>query len=132
VAAWGAVRLWAALAGAGSLPAWAARETASLPWGAGVLGQILYLSVMATIVTFLLWTWGQARMSASHAAVIFALEPVFATLFAVWLRGTAEWTGARATVGAVLVVVAVVVSELRWSGRAVNDEGLTGGEAGGA
>ncbi len=72
--------------------------------------------LVGTVGTFLLWTWGQARMSASHAAVIFALEPVFATAFAVWLRGTAEWTGARATVGAALVVAGVVVSELRLNG----------------
>ncbi|HEV2860327.1 MAG TPA: DMT family transporter [Pyrinomonadaceae bacterium] len=131
VTAWAAARVLAAAAGGDGLPAWAARETAALAWRPGVVAAILYMVLVGTVGTFLLWTWGQARMSASHAAVIFALEPVFATLFAVWLRGTAEWTGARATVGAVLVVVAVVVSELRLGGRAEGDEELAAGEAGG-
>jgi drug/metabolite transporter (DMT)-like permease len=56
-------------------------------------------------------------MSATHAAIIFSLEPVFATAFAVLLRGSAEWTGPRATVGALLVLAGVVVSELRWGGE---------------
>jgi len=116
VAAWGGARAWAALAGVEPVPPWVAREAAALAWGPGVLAQILYMATVATVLSFVLWTWGQARMSASHAAVIFALEPVFATLFAVWLRGTAEWTGARATVGAALVVAGVVVSELRLNG----------------
>ena len=62
-------------------------------------------------------------MSATHAAVIFSLEPVFATLFAVLLRGSAEWTGGRATAGALLVIAGVVVSELRWGGEGEKAEG---------
>ncbi|HEX8353219.1 MAG TPA: DMT family transporter, partial [Pyrinomonadaceae bacterium] len=76
--------------------------------------QLVYLSVVATVATFLLWTWGQARMSATHAAVIFSLEPVFATGFAVLLRGSAEWAGDRATAGASLILAGVIVSELHW------------------
>jgi drug/metabolite transporter (DMT)-like permease len=83
-------------------------------WDAGVGLQIAYLTLVATVATFLLWTWGQARMPATHAAVIFSLEPVFATAFAVLLRGSAEWTGPRATLGALLVFAGVIVSELRW------------------
>ena len=41
----------------------------------------LWLSV-ATVFAFLLWAWGQARMSATHAAVILSTEPVFAVIFA--------------------------------------------------
>ncbi|HEX8559239.1 MAG TPA: DMT family transporter [Pyrinomonadaceae bacterium] len=119
--AWLAVRGFAALAGAESLPPGLARETQPLVWSAAVAGQLAYLALFATVATFLLWTWGQARMSATHAAVIFSLEPVFATLFAVLLRGSAEWTGGRATLGALLVVAGVLASELRW--------GRDGGEA---
>jgi drug/metabolite transporter (DMT)-like permease len=112
VAAWLALRAYVALAGVA--PPSLSREVAPLAWSAPVLWQLVYLSTVATVGVFLLWTWGQARMSATHAAVIFSLEPVFATLFAVLLRGSAEWTGGRATVGALLVVSGVVVSELRW------------------
>jgi len=38
-----------------------------------------------TVLTFIGWTWSQGRMSAVHGAIILALEPVFATLFAAWL-----------------------------------------------
>ncbi|MBV9927708.1 MAG: DMT family transporter [Acidobacteria bacterium] len=114
VAAWLLVRASASALGVGLLPPGLARETVAPEWSAGVGAQIAYMILVATVATFLLWTWGQARMPATHAAVIFSLEPVFATAFAVLLRGSAEWTGARATVGALLVLAGVVVSELKW------------------
>jgi drug/metabolite transporter (DMT)-like permease len=111
VAAWGGLRLWEALAG--GLPDALARETGPLVWSAPAAAHLAYMAVVATVATFLIWTWGQARMSATHAAVIFSLEPVFATVFAILLRGSAEWSGGRATLGAVLVVTGVIASELR-------------------
>ncbi|HEX3560436.1 MAG TPA: DMT family transporter [Pyrinomonadaceae bacterium] len=122
VAAWVAVRAYVALAGV--VPSALAREAAPLAWSAPVVWQLIYLATVATVVVFLLWTWGQARMSATHAAVIFSLEPVFALLFAVVLRGSAEWTGGRATVGALLVVAGVVVAELRWGDERREAEGV--------
>jgi drug/metabolite transporter (DMT)-like permease len=121
ISAWLALRAYVALAGV--VPPALAREVAPLRWSAPVAWQLAYLSTIATVFVFLIWTWGQARMSATHAAVIFSLEPVFATLFAVLLRGSAEWTGGRATVGALLVVAGVVVSELRWGGEGEKAEG---------
>ncbi|MET0648747.1 MAG: DMT family transporter [Pyrinomonadaceae bacterium] len=112
--AWLAVRAAAAVWGVAALPPGLARETVAPVWDAGVGLQVVYLTLVATVATFLLWTWGQARMPATHAAVIFSLEPVFATAFAVLLRGSAEWTGRRATLGALLVLAGVIVSELRW------------------
>ncbi|HEX8291300.1 MAG TPA: DMT family transporter [Pyrinomonadaceae bacterium] len=125
-AAWLAVRVAGAAWGVEALPPGLARETLAPAWGAGVAGQIAYLTLVATVATFLLWTWGQARMPATHAAVIFSLEPVFATAFAVLLRGSAEWTGPRATLGALLVLAGVIVSELRW-GRRERGAGEPGG-----
>jgi drug/metabolite transporter (DMT)-like permease len=112
--AWLAVRAAAWGLGAEALPPGLAREAVAPAWSGTVAWQIAYLTLCGTLATFLLWAWGQARMSATHAAVIFSLEPVFATAFAVLLRGSAEWTGRRATVGALLVLAGVVVSELRW------------------
>jgi drug/metabolite transporter (DMT)-like permease len=116
-AAWLVVRAAALWWGAEALPPWMVRETFPLVWSAGVGLQVVYLTLVATVASFLLWTWGQARMPATHAAVIFSLEPVFATAFAVLLRGSAEWTGPRATVGALLVLAGVIVSELHWGGE---------------
>jgi drug/metabolite transporter (DMT)-like permease len=112
--AWLAVWACGAAFGSESLPAALARELEPLAWDARLAGQLVYLSLVATVATFLLWTWGQARMPATHAAIIFSLEPVFATLFAVAVRGPAEWPGGRANVGALLILAGVVVSELRW------------------
>jgi drug/metabolite transporter (DMT)-like permease len=109
---WAGLRAYASLGGA--LPPGLARETADPVLSAGVAWHLAYLVLVSTVAVFLLWTWGQARMSATHAAVIFSLEPVFATAFAVLLRGSAEWTGPRATLGAVLILAGVIVSELRW------------------
>lgn len=112
---WLSLRAWGVLAG--GLPAGLAREAEPLVWNATTLTQLAYMSTVATVASFLLWTWGQARMPATHAAVIFSLEPIFATLFAVLLRGSAEWSGGRSTLGAGLVVAGVIVSELRWGRR---------------
>ena len=112
--AWGALRAYASLAGTDALPPGLARETLPVGWSSPVAWHLAYLSLISTVGVFLLWTWGQARMSATHAAIIFSLEPVFATAFAVLLRGSAEWTGPRATLGALLVLAGVIVSELKW------------------
>jgi drug/metabolite transporter (DMT)-like permease len=119
---WLALRAASAALGAGELPGWAEREFEPLTWSARVVGQLAYLSVVATVAVFFLWTWGQSRSSATHAAVIFSLEPVFATAFAVAVRGPEEWLGGRAWLGAALVFAGIVVSELRWGARRKADE----------
>src|SRR5437764_1456742 len=95
LAAWLALRSYAALAGVHALPPGLARETAPLVWSAGTLWRLVYMSTVATVAVFLIWTCGQARMSATHVAVIFSLEPVFATIFAIAVRGSDESTGGR-------------------------------------
>ncbi|MDQ3908270.1 MAG: DMT family transporter [Acidobacteriota bacterium] len=117
------VLVWLALRACGlvfdpaALPAFVARESAPLAWDARVFWQIAYLTTVATFAVFFLWTWGQSRTSATHAAIIFSLEPVFANAFAVAFRGGQEWLSARGYAGAALVLAGVVVSELRWSER---------------
>lgn len=117
VSAWGLLWAWGRFSGTEELPRALARELAPLDWDARLAAQLLYLSLVATVATFLLWTWGQARMPATHAAIIFSLEPVFATLFAVASRGSGEWMGGRANLGALLILAGVIVSEIRWGGR---------------
>jgi drug/metabolite transporter (DMT)-like permease len=97
-----------------ALPVLIAREAAPLAWSVRVVWQELYLALIATMGTFLGWTWAQGKMSATHAAIIFSLEPVFATIIAVLVRGPNEWAGGRANWGAALILSGVIVSELRW------------------
>ncbi|HEU4597408.1 MAG TPA: DMT family transporter [Pyrinomonadaceae bacterium] len=123
VSVWVAVWAYGTAFGSAQLPAALARELGPLAWDARLAAQLIYLSLVATVATFLLWTWGQARMPATHAAIIFSLEPVFATLFAVAARGPAQWMGGRANVGALLILAGVIVSELRWGdGEAVSSK----------
>jgi drug/metabolite transporter (DMT)-like permease len=110
---WLALRASAAVTPPESLPGFILRESVPLIWTGRVLWQLIFLAVVATVVTFMLWTWGQARVSATHAAIIFSLEPVFATAFAVAVRGPGEWMGARGNLGAALILSAVIISELR-------------------
>lgn len=118
------VIVWLALHASGtilssgtSLPSFIARESAPFIWTERVVWQLVYLAMIATVVTFLLWTWGQARVSATHAAIIFSLEPVFATAFAVAVRGSNEWMGRRGNFGAALIFAGVIISEIRLTRR---------------
>jgi drug/metabolite transporter (DMT)-like permease len=70
-------------------------------------------------------------MSATHAAIIFSLEPVFATAFAVAARGASESLGGRGWVGAALVLAGVVVSELRGTDTARRAQATAATERGG-
>jgi drug/metabolite transporter (DMT)-like permease len=87
-----------------------AAEAAPLVPGARLLAALLWMALAATVVTFLLQTWAQARMSATHAAIVFALEPVFTALFAAMFLG--ERLTGRDLAGAALVLLGIVVSEL--------------------
>ncbi len=71
---------------------------------------VLWMALAATVVTFLVQTWAQARMSATHAAVLFALEPVWTALFAAAVLG--ERLGGRELTGAALVLLGIVIAEL--------------------
>ncbi|HEY3171084.1 MAG TPA: DMT family transporter [Thermoanaerobaculia bacterium] len=93
-------------------------ETRPVVWQGGFLQAVLYLGTIGTVGTFLSQTWAQRHMSATHAAIIFALEPVWAALLAAWLLN--ERLGSRGAWGGALVLAGIVVSELRlrWGSRA--------------
>lgn len=114
---WTGARLGALFVGTATLPQFLLREAAPLVWSATIVWQLIYLALVGTLGAFLLWTWGQARMSATHAAIIFSLEPVFATAFAVAVRGASEGLGGRGYLGATLVFAGIIASELRWKGK---------------
>jgi drug/metabolite transporter (DMT)-like permease len=87
-----------------------AAEAKPLVLDGRLVAAILWMSLAATVVTFLLQTWAQARMSATHAAILFALEPVFTVLFAATFLG--ERLSVREVAGSALVLAGIVVSEL--------------------
>lgn len=72
---------------------------------------LLFLGVVASAGMFFLQVLAQSHVPANKAAVIYAMEPVFAALFA-WLL-LSEILTLRAALGAAIVVFAVLLSEFK-------------------
>ncbi len=72
-------------------------------------GTVAFTGVFMTAVAFLVMNWAQRRTTAVRAALIFALEPVAAALFAHYYGGEplsrADWAGGA------LIVLGVAVGE---------------------
>jgi drug/metabolite transporter (DMT)-like permease len=77
------------------------------------VAAISYMILFATLVTFTVQTWAQTKMSATHAAVIFALEPVWTAIFAAIILS--ERLGGRGFAGGALVIAGIIVSELKFN-----------------
>jgi drug/metabolite transporter (DMT)-like permease len=75
-----------------------------------VWGALALTALAATALAFVVQTWAQAHLSPTRAAVVMTMEPVFGGLFAVLLAG--EVLGLRTLAGAVLVLVAMVLTEV--------------------
>lgn len=80
---------------------WEGVRWEGIPWGA-----VLYLGVAATALTTWLQTWGQKYVPAPQAAILYTMEPVWATLFAFIVLG--ERLGLTGFLGAFLVVIATL------------------------
>lgn len=72
---------------------------------------LLYLGVLASAVMVWLQAWGQHRVRAVEAAIVYGLEPVFAALTALWWID--ETMSARALLGGALIVSGVVISQIK-------------------
>jgi drug/metabolite transporter (DMT)-like permease len=76
----------------------------------GFVAALLYTGIVMTSGAFAVQNWGQRYTTPTRAALIFALEPLFAALFSSWLGG--ERLGPELLLGGALIVGGVVVSEL--------------------
>ena len=94
---------------------WAVPQLGQVSLSAGSVWSIVYLGVAATALVSVLQVWAQRVVSAHVAALVFVLEPVFAAVFAYVLLG--EALGVWGWVGAGLVGVAMLLSELRLGGK---------------
>lgn len=80
-----------------------------VPSGGTVWAALLVTGVFASALGFLVQTWAQRRVSAARTALAFAMEPVFAALFGIWLAG--DRLGLPAWAGAALIMAGIAVSE---------------------
>ena len=87
-----------------------------------VLLGLLFLGALASAATFFLQALAQTHVSAEQAAIIYALEPVFAALFG-WIY-LAEVMTPMAQAGALVVLLAVMLSQ-RPSTMKVDDSDQT-------
>lgn len=75
-----------------------------------VLAAILITGILGTAVAFTVQAWAQQFTPATHAALIFTLEPVFGWLTSYVVIG--ERLGIRAGAGALLIVAGILLSEV--------------------
>ncbi len=87
--------------------------------------EVVGMGLVATALAFFLQTWAQRTLAATRVAVIFTLEPVFATVFSAAFFG--ERFGARAAVGMALILAGMLVVSLR-GGDAAPDPSLVARE----
>jgi drug/metabolite transporter (DMT)-like permease len=86
-------------------------EQPRLVWTGYLVFAILLTAIGATVIGFSLQTWAQQYAPPSHAAILVSLEPVFAAITS-FVVGQ-EHLGARALVGAALILAGILFAEWR-------------------
>jgi drug/metabolite transporter (DMT)-like permease len=81
-----------------------------LPATNGQWASLLYMALVASAGTVWAQTWAQSHLTATRAAIVMTLEPVFAACFAVLLGG--EHLAIRMLLGGGLVLAAMYLAEL--------------------
>lgn len=87
-------------------PAWSFEPT---EWTTTLISAIVWLGFIVGFAQMLL-TWGQKTVSAGRAAVIFAMESVFAAMIGWMIGERLGWTG---WLGGALIVVAILINKTR-------------------
>lgn len=75
------------------------------------LMPVLYLGIFSTTIAYLLQTAGQKLVSETKAAIILSTEALWGTLFSVIILS--ELITLRMTIGAILILAAILISELQ-------------------
>lgn len=80
-----------------------------------LIAAVIFTAVGATAVAFALQMWAQRYTTASHTALVFCLQPVFAAIIG-WLAA-GEKLGARETFGAALILSGILLAEIKGGSR---------------
>lgn len=84
-------------------------------WSREVAFAIVFTAIVTTALAFVALMWGQARVTATEAAVILAFEPVAASITSIVFAH--EPVTPMFLTGAVLILMAIVLSQLPESPR---------------
>ncbi len=85
-------------------------ETAALSRTPAFLGALAYTGLVTTTLAYLIQNWAQRRVTATRAAILFTMEPVFAALISHVVGG--EPLGPELLLGGGLIVLGVLVVEI--------------------
>jgi drug/metabolite transporter (DMT)-like permease len=85
-------------------------ERPHIAWTPQVILALAITALLGTAAAFTIQAWAQQFTSPTHTALIFSLEPVFAWITSYIALG--ERLGARAAIGAFLILGGVLISEL--------------------
>jgi drug/metabolite transporter (DMT)-like permease len=105
-----------------SLPSLVAMEAKTNPIDWRFAAQAGYMAVVVTFIAALTQTWAQKRVSSTHAAILYALEPVIGAVFAYLVLS--ENLGWRSGAGAALIIAGVMVSRLRLASKLTKKEAI--------
>ena len=84
--------------------------------------SVLYLAVISTTICYLLQTACQKYVEETKAAIILCMESVFGTMFSIIILH--EVITPRMVVGCIIILIAVIISNLSESGGEGNGENL--------
>lgn len=118
-----ALSQWATPANAYGLTAWSVAvaaltstavsllsDTATVPSSAASWRALLYVALLATCLGFVVQAWAQSALTATTAAVVMTMEPVFAAAIATVLGD--EHLSLTGWTGGLLVVASMFIAEL--------------------
>lgn len=86
-------------------------ETPRIVWSPGLALALCITGLLATALAFTVMTWAQQHTTATHTALIFSLEPVFAWFTSWLLEG--ETLSPLAMLGAGLILAGILLVELK-------------------
>lgn len=107
-------------------PIEASHEVASLLFsGPEVLATLFWVGIITTAGVLYVETWAMERVDSTEAGIIFASEPVWATMFASVVLG--ESFGLKEGLGGALIVLACLLTQVKFDG--VNSAASTARES---
>lgn len=86
-------------------------EPPRFTWSSSMAFAVGVTAVGATAIAFSIQVWAQKFTTATHAAILFSLEPVFAGITSFLVLG--ERLGGRALAGAGLILFGILLAELK-------------------